>query len=142
MERRLGLSYWRFSDPKQAEGDSEARQAKDFRAFCERHNLTPLRDVFGDRGRSGFKGHHRTRGELGALIRAAEGGRFDPPGSVVCVIESWDRLGRLRPDLMIDLIRELLGAGLAIGICRLNQVFELTDFGTDKWVALSMFVFL
>ena len=43
--RRNDLSYTRFSDPKQSKGDSEDRQARDFRDFCQRHNLTPLADL-------------------------------------------------------------------------------------------------
>jgi hypothetical protein len=39
-----------------------------FRSFCQLHNLTPLRDVYADKGRSGF--------------------------SSVIVVEAWDRLGR------------------------------------------------
>jgi len=44
--RRTAVSYSRFSDPKQAAGDSAERQARLYKAFCEHHNLTPGKEVF------------------------------------------------------------------------------------------------
>ena len=66
--RRLAISYSRFSDPKQAKGDSETRQDQLFRDFCSLHNLTPLGEIFADRGKSGYKDEHRKKGRLGVLI--------------------------------------------------------------------------
>src|SRR5262245_37130260 len=126
VRRRLAVSYSRFSDPQQSAGDSTDRQDREYRAFCERHNLTPGKEVFADRGRSGYHDDHRKRGRLGQLIRAAKDGRFDP-GTVV-VIEAWDRLGRLRPDRQTELVAELLRTGVSIGICRLNEIFSEEDF--------------
>jgi DNA invertase Pin-like site-specific DNA recombinase len=136
--KRLAISYSRFSDPRQAEGDSESRQADMFRAFCARHDLIPLAEVFADRGRSGYHDEHRKRGRLGQLIAMARDSRFDP-GTVV-VVEAWDRLGRLRPDKQTDLIRELLETGLRIGVCRLDEIFCEEDFGTHRWMTLAVFV--
>lgn len=48
-----------------------------YRAFWERHNLTPGKKVFADRGRSGYSGEYRNRGQLGKLIDAAKAGRFE-----------------------------------------------------------------
>jgi DNA invertase Pin-like site-specific DNA recombinase len=136
--RRTGISYTRFSSPEQAKGDSESRQQKMFRDFCQRHDLTPLRQVFADRGKSGYKDEHRRHGKLGQLIAMAKDGRFDP-GTVI-VIEAWDRLGRLRPDVMVGLVSDLLRTGVAIGICTLNDIFTLADFGSHKWTILATFV--
>src|SRR4051812_5310367 len=94
--RRMGLSYTRFSDGPQAKGDSQDRQDRMFKQFCERHDLTPVSEVFADRGLSGYKDEHRKRGRLGQLVAVARDGGFER-GTVV-VIEAWDRLGRLRPD--------------------------------------------
>src|SRR5262245_10873485 len=104
-QRRLGVSYSRFSDPRQAQGDSENRQEELFRNFCGRHNLTPLSEVFADRGRSGYKDEHRKKGRLGQLIALAKDECFEP-GTVI-VVEAWDRLGRLRPDRQTQLVAEL-----------------------------------
>src|SRR5262249_14178625 len=127
-KRRIGISYSRLSDPKQAAGDSEGRQDRLYRAFCERHDLTPLTEVFLDKGRSGYHDEHRKKGRLGVLIQYAREGRFEP-GTVI-VIEAWDRLGRLRPDRQTELVAELLRTGVDIGVCRLNDVFSLEDFAT------------
>jgi DNA invertase Pin-like site-specific DNA recombinase len=136
--RRLGLSYTRYSDPQQGDGDSENRQEEMFRAFCTRHNLTPLREVYADRGRSGYKDEHRKKGRLGELIAAVKDERIEP-GTVI-VVEAWDRLGRLRPDKQTDLVAELLRCGVDIGICRLDDIFTEEDFGTHKWTTLAVFI--
>lgn len=136
--RRSAVSYSRFSDAKQAAGDSSDRQERDYKLFCERHNLTPGKEVFADRGRSGYHDEHRTRGRLGKLIEAAKAGRFES-GTVV-VIEAWDRLGRLRPDRQTELVAELLRTGVCIGICRLDDIFTEEDFGTHKWTTLAVFI--
>jgi DNA invertase Pin-like site-specific DNA recombinase len=137
-QRRLAISYSRFSDPKQAKGDSETRQDQMFRGFCTRHNLTPLAEVFADRGRSGYKDEHRKKGRLGQLIAMAKDGRFEP-GTVI-VVEAWDRLGRLRPDRQTELVAELLRTGVCIGVCRLEDIFCEDDFGTHKWTTLAVFI--
>jgi DNA invertase Pin-like site-specific DNA recombinase len=136
--KRLGVSYSRFSDFKQAKGDSENRQDQLYRSFCERHNLTPLSEVFADRGRSGFKDEHRKKGRLGQLIALAKADRFEH-GTVI-VVEAWDRLGRLRPDRQTELVAELLRTGVSIGICRLDDIFSEDDFGTHKWTTLAVFI--
>jgi DNA invertase Pin-like site-specific DNA recombinase len=132
------VSYSRFSNPEQAAGDSEDRQADMFRGFCERHNLTPLAEVFADRGRSGYKDEHRKKGKLGQLIQMAKDGRFEP-GTVI-VVEAWDRLGRLRPDDMTALVSELVKTGVAVGVCRLDDIFTEADFGSHKWTTLAVFI--
>src|SRR5262245_140643 len=136
--RRTGISYARFSDPKQEQGDSVARQDRDYRAFCDRHDLTPLTEVFLDKGKSGYKDEHRKKGRLGVLIQYAKERRFDR-GDVI-VIEAWDRLGRLRPDRQTELVAELLRTGVDIGICKLDDVFTEEDFGTHKWTTLAVFI--
>src|SRR5262249_31525735 len=136
--RRTAVSYSRFSCLLQSMGDSEDRQEREYRAFCTRHNLTPGKEVFADKGRSGYHGDHRTHGRLGQLIDAPKHGRFDP-GTVV-VIEAWDRLGRLRPDRQTQLVAELLRTGVSIGICRLDDIFTEDDFGSHKWTTLAVLI--
>jgi DNA invertase Pin-like site-specific DNA recombinase len=136
--RRLAVSYTRFSHAKQEEGDSQTRQDELFRDFCTRHNLTPAGEVYADRGRSGYKDEHRKKGRLGQLIAAAKDGKFEP--ETVIVVEAWDRLGRLRPDRQIELVAELLRTGVSIGIVRLNDIFEESDFGSHKWTTLAVFI--
>lgn len=139
-KRRTAISYCRFSDPKQQDGDSLERQEREFRRFCQGHNLTPLRDAYADKGRSGYHGEHRAKGDLKRLIDAAKCGRFDPGTVIVC--EAWDRLGRLRPDEQTALVAELLKTGVDIGICRLNDIFTESDFGSHKWAGFATFAML
>jgi DNA invertase Pin-like site-specific DNA recombinase len=136
--KRLAVSYSRFSSPKQLAGDSAERQADLFRSFCDRHKLKPHAEVYADKGKSGYSGKHLEKGRLGQLIAAAEEGRF-AKGTVI-VVEAWDRLGRLRPDQMTTLVSQLLKTGVSIGVCRLDDVFTLEDFGTHKWTTLAVFV--
>jgi DNA invertase Pin-like site-specific DNA recombinase len=138
--RRLAVSYSRFSDPKQAQGDSQDRQDEMFRHFCQAHNLTPCSEVFADKGKSGYHDEHRKNGRLGQLLAAAKDGRFEP-GTVI-VVEAWDRLGRLRPDKQTALVADLLKTGVSIGVCRLNDIFDEDDFGSMKWAGLSTFIML
>jgi DNA invertase Pin-like site-specific DNA recombinase len=137
MAQRLGISYSRLSDPSQVLGDGERRQRDAFLAFCRTFDLTPADETFIDRGRSGFKGDHRKKGDFGRLIDLAKTGHF-PPGTVI-VVEAWDRLGRLRPDRQVALVAELLRTGVDIGICRLSDSFTEADFGTHKWTTLAVF---
>jgi DNA invertase Pin-like site-specific DNA recombinase len=135
--KNLALSYTRFSNPTQSEGDSESRQQRDFLAFCARHHLRPATQTFIDRGISGYKGLHATKGDLSRLLELAQVGTF-PTGTVV-VVEAWDRLGRQRPDRQMTLISDLLRTGLKIGVCRLDDVFSEEDFGSHKFTTLSVF---
>ena len=127
--RRIAISYNRFSDPKQAHGDSEDRQDRDFRNFCRRHNLTPLSEVYADRGRSGYKDEHRKKGRLGQLIAA---GAQAPVAAAL-------RLGIARRiafavafaiaqavTLLFEQVRELLPFALIEGVLRepLQTLFE------------------
>lgn len=137
MTKDLAISYDRFSDPKQAQGDSESRQQRAFASFCQRHHLKPAPARYIDRGLSGYRGKH-LKGDLGKLLKRAQDGAF-PPGTVI-VVEAWDRLGRLRPDEQIALISALLKTGLRIGVCRLDDIFAEADMSTHKWTTLSVFV--
>src|SRR5689334_17922693 len=105
----LAISYARFSDPKQEDGDSEDRQLQMFLRFCEIHKLTPAAQNFMDRGRSGYHGKHRTKGQFKLLEEMAKRKEF-PKGTVI-VIEAWDRLGRMVPDKQTELVVGLLKAG-------------------------------
>jgi DNA invertase Pin-like site-specific DNA recombinase len=139
----IGISYDRFSDPKQGHGESEGRQDRAFAGFCERHQLQPSTEHFIDRGKSGYHDTHYRKGDMGRLVELAKSGAFrvqKGSPSYVLVVEAWDRLGRLRPDKAVKRISDLLRAGLKIGICRLDDIFTLADFGTHKWVTLCVFV--
>src|SRR5262245_19340268 len=86
-------SYIRFSRPEQSLGDSERRQVDAARAYAARKGLDfdeTLQLV--DRGRSGYKGDHRTKGVLGKFLKAVEAG--DVPAGSILIVENLDRLSR------------------------------------------------
>jgi hypothetical protein len=41
---------------------------------------------------------------------------------------------------MVSLVSDLCKSGLAIGICRLDQIFTERDFGTHAWSSLAIFI--
>jgi DNA invertase Pin-like site-specific DNA recombinase len=87
------FSYIRFSTPEQRLGDSERRQVAAAVAYAKKYGLrldTSLN--MRDYGVSGYKGHHRTRGALGAFLGLVEAGKI-LPGSIL-LVENIDRLGR------------------------------------------------
>jgi DNA invertase Pin-like site-specific DNA recombinase len=138
--KKLAVSYARWSDPKQDTGDSKNRQERLFRTFCQIHNLTPSGTAYVDEGMSSYRGKHRKKGRLKDLVEAAQNKAFEK-GTVI-VIETWNRLGRMEPDKMIDLIRELLDTGVSIGVCQLNTIYTKEDAfrNLQNWSTLSMFV--
>lgn len=89
-------SYIRFSDPKQAAGDSVGRQAAYAADWAKAHGMT-LDDTLTlrDEGLSAYHQKHVTQGALGVFLAAVSDGRV-PAGSVL-VVESLDRLSRAKP---------------------------------------------
>lgn len=139
MSKDPAISYIRFSDPVQSTGDSEDRQDQDYAAFCERHRLEPIKEYrFIDRGLSGWTEEHRRKGDMGRLEAAAKAGVF--PKRAVLVVEAWDRFCRMRPEKATAFLADLLRTGLRLGICHLDDIFSEEDFGTHKWVTLSVFI--
>jgi DNA invertase Pin-like site-specific DNA recombinase len=126
----------------QADGDSRARQERGFTSFCERHGLKPAPDAehLTDMGLSAYKDIHRTKGKLGVFLAAIRDGKV--PRGRVLVVEALDRLARLRPDLSMDLARDIMQAGIDIGVVGLGDIFTLADLGGAKYHTLSTFFWL
>lgn len=106
------ISYTRFSSPTQSKGSSTERQLELIGNWLERHpeyTLSPL--SANDRGRSGYKGEHLKHG-LGSIIEAIEARKIKPQD--VLLIEALDRLGRLEPFEMFELISRIINAGVSI----------------------------
>jgi DNA invertase Pin-like site-specific DNA recombinase len=90
-------SYLRFSDPKQAEGDSRNRQRAAFdggaRTYAKTKGLAYDETLnLADEGVSAYSGAHRTKGALGRFLKLVEAGRV-APGSALFV-ENLDRFCR------------------------------------------------
>jgi DNA invertase Pin-like site-specific DNA recombinase len=67
MEKKLAISYIRFSTVAQREGDSTRRQTEATEAYCKKHGLT-LTDEYRlkDLGKSAYTGVNRATGALAA----------------------------------------------------------------------------
>lgn len=108
------ISYIRFSTGKQSTGSSHERQQQAvIRWLSENTAYTPSDLSFADLGKSGFHGDHiKDGGGWAKLLIAVEDGHIQS-GDVV-LVEAMDRTGRLPPLDMIDIIRPVLNAGIAI----------------------------
>ena len=146
---REAISYGRFSAKPQEEGDSTSRQRESYERVCQRYATRCLpsdRFAFGHffgKGESGFKAEHLADGgSLAALITAMESGQIVPSKTVI-VIEAFDRLGRLAPDLATGLLSQIVRAGCAIAVdrpdCWIGSVEDLNGMG---WLQVQAMLFV
>jgi DNA invertase Pin-like site-specific DNA recombinase len=142
FEGEVAISYRRFSDPTQGDGDSRGRQERGFVSFCERWELVPAPadEHMCDEGLSGYKGVHKDKGKLGVFLQLVRDGKI--PRGRVLVVEALDRFSRMRPDLSMQMAGEILEAGVAIGVVSLGDIFTVKDLGGPKYHTLSTFFWL
>jgi DNA invertase Pin-like site-specific DNA recombinase len=107
------LIYIRYSTPKQEHGASYERQLEDCQELCKRKGWEVIGKPIEDLGRSAWKGHHLTKGELGKLTQRIVDGEF-ADGQTVLVVEKLDRLSRLKARLSQRWIEDACTAGLSI----------------------------
>ncbi len=109
----LVYSYMRFSDPKQAAGDSRTRQWAYAAKWAAQHGL-PLDETLSmqDEGLSAYHQHHVKRGALGAFLLAVEQGLV-PRGSFL-IVEGLDRLSRAEPILAQAQLAQIVNAGISV----------------------------
>jgi len=108
------ISYIRFSSSRQSTGTSRQRQQEAVTRWLVQHpDYSPSDLSFADLGKSGYHGEHiKLGGGWAKLLIAVEAGHIQS-GDVV-LVEAMDRTGRLPPLDMIDIIRPVLKAGVAI----------------------------
>ncbi|MGA3116967.1 MAG: recombinase family protein [Syntrophobacteraceae bacterium] len=89
----IAISYLRFSNPDQENGDSIRRQIEISEEWARTHGYV-LDDSLRmeDHGLSAFHGKHVTKGALGQFLEKVKAGQI-PQGSVL-LVESLDRLSR------------------------------------------------
>ncbi len=107
------FSYIRFSDSKQAKGDSLRRQLEWGPEIAAKQgwNLDTslhLKDL----GVSAFKGRNATTGALSGFLAAIKKGKVR--GGDILLVESLDRLSRDDIDPAWELFRSILKAGIEI----------------------------
>ena len=113
---KKAYSYIRFSDSKQAEGDSYRRQLVATQEYCKENNLELVSEsdyMFFDKGVSGYDGSLRDdETKLSKFYQFVKTGAI-PAGSTL-IIESLDRLSRERVRAALPRFWELLDAGIII----------------------------
>jgi DNA invertase Pin-like site-specific DNA recombinase len=109
----LVYSYLRFSDPRQATGNSTARQQAYAARWAEEHGLQLDESLtMRDEGLSAFHQKHIKSGALGVFLAAVEDGKV-PPGSVL-VVEGLDRLSRAEPIQAQAQLAQIVNAGITV----------------------------
>jgi len=118
-------SYARFSDPKQAEGDSERRQTELRNIWLARHPEHHLSDLqLIDKGKSGYRGNKQKA--LQQFLKAIDEGRVNP-GNIL-LVESVDRLSRKGIRETQTLVNSLLNKGIDIAILTpIEKVYHAQD---------------
>lgn len=106
-------SYLRFSDPRQALGNSADRQLKYAQHWAMEKGLV-LDDSLSlrDEGLSAYHQRHVKQGALGVFLRAIEDGRI-ASGSVL-VVEGLDRLSRAEPIQAQAQLAQIINAGITV----------------------------
>lgn len=113
MQNAKVYSYLRFSDPRQASGNSAERQIQYAQRWAAARGLT-LDDTLSlrDEGLSAYHQNHVSRGALGAFLVAIEEGRITS-GSVL-VVEGLDRLSRAEPLQAQAQLAQIINAGITV----------------------------
>lgn len=106
-------SYLRFSDPRQAAGNSADRQAEYAKSWAAARGLTLDESLsLRDEGLSAFHQRHIKQGALGVFLQAVDEGRI-PAGSVL-VVEGLDRLSRAEPIQAQAQLAQIINAGITV----------------------------
>ncbi|WP_148193073.1 recombinase family protein [Pseudomonas syringae] len=109
----VAFSYVRYSSLRQAHGDSLRRQTAMVAEWLKHHPEYVLSadDAYQDLGRSGFSGAHLDNA-FGRLRAAVSTGIIKPGDCIL--IEAIDRAGRLAPSIMLNLLTEIVNAGVSL----------------------------
>ncbi len=112
-EMKIAYSYTRFSSTKQKKGDSVRRQIQAAKEWCKQNGYALSEDQFRDEGKSAFKGKNlEGEGDLRRFISLIEEGKIKR-GSVL-ILESFDRLSRLKPIKAVALFLDIINSGIGM----------------------------
>src|SRR5262249_8853600 len=132
---KTAYSYLRFSDRKQAKGDSQRRQVEWSEQVAAREGwMLDIELTLRDLGVSAFRGKNAAGGALGQFLRAVEEERV-PPGSVL-LVESLDRLTRQQAQRACSLFLDILNAGIEI---RTREPDRHYKPGATMWELIEAF---
>ena len=128
------ISYIRFSTLDQAKGHSEERQSQAAEEWAAEKGLTLK--TYMDKGVSGHSGANRKRGALSILLAEIRAGKI-PSGSYL-VIENIDRLTREHPLDSIEIVKQILAAGVRIVILRTKVEYTEESLRGDQGQLLGL----
>ncbi|MEH6649625.1 MAG: recombinase family protein [Motiliproteus sp.] len=123
------ISYIRFSAHHQGRGTSVERQQDMLNNWLADHPDVPLSSLSAsDLGKSGYKGDHLKAG-LGDILTAIDNGQIKSGDYLL--LESIDRLGRLEPLRMFELIGGIVRAGITVVTLEDNQYYTEDRINKD-----------
>ncbi|QYK04917.1 recombinase family protein [Shewanella zhangzhouensis] len=121
MNKKIAISYIRFSTPTQSRGDSYRRQMEAAKRYCQEQGLELEDNILLDAGVSGFRGDNLRDGALGLFIEQVQKGLI--PSDVTLIIESLDRLSRMEVGKALRLLLEVVDLGVTIVTLIDGQVY-------------------
>lgn len=113
MDHTPVIIYARFSSKGQERGSSIERQLDDARAHIAQMGWTEVEVVL-DEGRSAWKGHHLSVGNLGKLTERIKSGMI--PAGTVILVEKLDRLSRQERQTTQRWLEDVCALGIDIAI--------------------------
>lgn len=123
-------TYVRFSSGNQAKGSSVARQVKLVSQWLSKNPEYDHGELqFIDKGRSGYSGTH-LKYDLGKILDAIEAKEIKPGDAIL--VEAVDRIGRLPPTQMIELIFSITKADVSIVTVEDNKTYSRESLNNDQ----------
>ncbi|TJV14892.1 recombinase family protein [Mesorhizobium sp.] len=113
VETPVAYSYIRWSSAVQGEGDSLRRQKHLAEQWCKENGVRLADDkIMVDAGVSAYRGKNLKEGAISAFVNAAKDG-YIAKGSYL-LVESLDRLSRMRTVEVLAVFLEILRAGIVL----------------------------
>jgi len=132
---KVAISYLRFSNAIQVKGDSFRRQNDSRDKWLEQNPDVKLETELQDFGLSAFKGHHRSRGDLGDFLEFIKTEKFQnrvARDEIFLLVESLDRLSRERIMTAVAQLEEIVRSGVKVVTLSDGQLYDresLNDLG-------------
>jgi DNA invertase Pin-like site-specific DNA recombinase len=107
----LVISYWRFSHPDQATGDSVSRQTELSEKWAAERGWR-IDESISDPGLSAFRGKNAAEGALSVFLNLVKKARI--PRGTYLLVENLDRLSRNDIRKALRLFLDIIDAGIVL----------------------------
>lgn len=139
LKGQPAIIYGRFSSRNQRNSLSLERQIEAAREFVVDNDMNLVSDgVWFDKAMSAFKGAHRKKGQLAALLEALHSGKL--PKNAVLIVENIDRLTRENTMNAVELLLEIIKTGARIFTLHDRQLYSQERFEHDQSAFLLLTV--